>query len=358
MTDDFTPKVFIVADDLTGALDSAVAFAGADTKVVVARHPGALPEALAQRPDVLAVSTASREIAEAEASARVSEALAAVPLARIPVVIKKVDSRLKGHPGAETAVLADAMGAPELIISPAIPDMGRVVRDGALQGSGVATPIPIAPLFDDLPSCPVTCPDSESAAQLDAAVAGATGRPLWVGARGLAMALARHLGITAAPPPALDLPLMIASGSRDPVTLAQLDALTAPVLDAPDGAVPQIPPGAIRVLSIRDGGGALSGAEAAGRFAAGTLRALDTLKPRALMICGGETAHAILDQMRADSLQVTAEFRPGLPLCRIAAPWGPLQLVTKSGGFGDPGLLQEVLAEAATERGVREGEGA
>ena len=30
----------------------------------------------------------------------------------------------------------------------------------------------------------------------------------------------------------------------------------------------------------------------------------------------------------------------------------------KSGGFGDPGLLQEVLAEAANERGVREGEGA
>ena len=48
----------LVADDLTGAGDAAVGFAGAGWRAVLSLRPGAWrPDAVAARPTVLAVST-------------------------------------------------------------------------------------------------------------------------------------------------------------------------------------------------------------------------------------------------------------------------------------------------------------
>ena len=66
------------------------------------------------------------------------------------------------------------------------------------------------------------------------------------------------------------------------------------------------------------------------------------------MICGGESAQAALDRLSVTSLQIIAELRPGLPLCRIDTAWGPVDIVTKSGGFGAPGLLAEIVTTAGT----------
>ncbi|WP_343504981.1 four-carbon acid sugar kinase family protein [Alloyangia pacifica] len=347
------PRVFIIADDLTGALDSAVAFAAPGCLVVVARGAEAVPGALARAPDVLAVATASREIAPEVARARVAEVLSTLPLDDFDIVMKKIDSRLKGNTGPETEVLAEAMNSPRVIVSPAIPDMERIVRHGALTGSGVAEPIDVAARF----LRPVEVPEVASDTDLDGCVSGAAQRVLWVGARGLALALSRSLGLRATQPPALDAPVLIVSGSRDPVTLAQLDALKGEVAvqEAPDGGVPEVSSAEALALSISEGGAGLDGAEAASRYAQGILRVAQELEPRSLLICGGETAHAVLDQMRVGSLEVTAELRPGLPLCRIEASWGPLHLVTKSGGFGAPGLLRDILRELRAGQAGTEG---
>src|SRR6478735_9361344 len=86
-------RVLIIADDLTGALDSAVAMTGAGLRCVVARRPADVAAALAERPDVLSVSTASREGTAEAARAAVAEALDAI--GTLPeIVFKKVDSRL------------------------------------------------------------------------------------------------------------------------------------------------------------------------------------------------------------------------------------------------------------------------
>ena len=341
------PHVLIVADDLTGALDSSVAFAAPGRRVVVSLRPDALPAALARDAQVLVLTTASREIAADAARARTEAALTGLDLARIPVVMKKVDSRLKGNTAVETAVLANAMAAEACIACPAIPDMDRVVSGGALTGMGVAAPIDVAARFD----LKVEVPDTLTEADLDAVVSAAQGRPLWIGARGLARALARQQPHPPAEVPPLEAPLLIASGSRDPVTLAQMDALreAMTVHLAPDGAVPPLPEAPRVALSISDGAGALTGAEAARRYAQGLLAACATLRPRSLLICGGETAQALLDALGIDCLEVLAELRPGLPLCRIVAPWGPVLLVTKSGGFGGPGLLHDIATSAAPE---------
>src|SRR6478672_3353110 len=98
-------RVLIIADDLTGALDSAVVFTGAGLRCVVARRPTDVAAALGEQPDVLSVSTASREGSVEGARAAVAEALDAI--GTLPeVVFKKVDSRLKGHVADEIAVLA------------------------------------------------------------------------------------------------------------------------------------------------------------------------------------------------------------------------------------------------------------
>ncbi|MBW6417611.1 four-carbon acid sugar kinase family protein [Celeribacter sp. PS-C1] len=342
-------EVLIIADDLTGALDSAVGFAGRHRKVVVARSPEAVPEALALNPDVLAVNTSSREISPEEAATRVSVALELVRPSAFQVVMKKVDSRLKGNIAAETAAMARWYGAAPAIACPAIPEMGRRVEAGALVGEGVQAPIDVAACFAD----PVEVPDCAEDADLDQLVAEAGARALWIGARGLSFALARRAGVEMPDRARLRAPLMIANGSRDPVTRAQISALPngVAVRDAPDGVAPdeQISEGPL-VLSISEGGGNITGQEAARRFAETVARYAGRTCPAALLICGGESAQAILDRLGVNSLQVTAELRPGLPLFEVQVSWGRLQIVTKSGGFGAPELLAELVKETMERR--------
>ncbi|WP_394707509.1 four-carbon acid sugar kinase family protein [uncultured Celeribacter sp.] len=337
-------EALIVADDLTGALDSAVGFAALGGRVVVARSPGAVPEALALAPDVLAVNTASREVAPDIAAARVMFALAGLHPGSFKTVMKKVDSRLKGNIAAETGVMVKWFDGARLVACPAIPEMGRCVETGMLVGEGVSAPLSVVACFETS----VEVPDCESDADLDRIVCASKSTTLWVGARGLSFALARRSGVSAPAAAGLRAPLMIANGSRDPVTLAQIAALTSDVtvLDAPDGEVrdADVSDGPL-VLSISDGGGGLSGHEAARRFAETVAHYAERRRPAALLVCGGESAQAILDRLGINSLQVTAELRPGLPLCEVRMPWGNMQIVTKSGGFGAPELLAELVKD-------------
>jgi len=339
------PDVLIIADDLTGALDSSVAFAGPGRSVLVARKPDAIPQILSQSPDVLAVNTASRECDAEEAAQRVAAALARLPLADIPMIMKKVDSRLKGNIAAEMAVLQAALGARRIIAAPAIPAMGRRVTGGVLSGDGIAARIDVASRI----GVSAAIPDTANERDMDELVADAGSDVLWVGARGLAFGLARAAGRPEPQPFRLTPPLVIINGSRDPITVAQIERLRAltPVVDAPDGAVPAMAGAELpRVVSICDGGGGLSGDAAGVRFCDGANRLLSALMPRSLLVAGGESCNGLLDRLGIRGLQVAAELRPGLPVSHAAAPWGNLQLVTKSGGFGTPSLLAEIFAEA------------
>jgi len=336
------PHCLIIADDLTGALDSAVAFAGAGRRVVVARRLAALPAVLRNEPDIVAVNTQSREIPAEVALARMDEVARMLDLAALPMVMKKVDSRLKGNVAAEIASLARALPGRPVVAIPAIPDMGRVQRDGLLSGDGIAEPIAIAARIE----LPVEAPDALEQDALDSVVAARREPALWVGARGLAAALAQkgaNFKIEASL--SLEAPLVIASGSRDPVTLAQLAHLRdlGDVIEAPDGSLQaKLPEGRLAVVTISEGGGGLDGAIAGGRFADGLALELTHRRPASLLVTGGETANQLLDRLGIDTVEVLAEFRPGVPLCRIEAPWGPVRLLTKSGGFGGPGLLREI----------------
>lgn len=340
--------IIIIADDLTGALDSAAPFAARGLHVRVALGVEAVGEAASAAPDVLAIDTRSRALAAQLAAERIEAAWhAAKPLSPC-VVMKKVDSRLKGEVAAETAALLAASGRSSAIACPAVPEQGRTVMGGQLAGRGIDSPITVADRFDGLPC---KCPDAADASDLEAiagAILAAPGRIVAVGARGLAAALASLVAgapnDTRLSPPAL--PMVIAIGSADPITGVQIEQLRR---DCPQ--VREIVPTALRaprdsVVLLRAAWHAEADATELimrfGREAAALVRAVSA---RTLFCSGGDTAAAVMDALDARQLIVKHELCAGIPVARVEGI-DELRLITKSGGFGDSGVLSRIVSRA------------
>lgn len=327
-------RLAIIADDLTGALDAAAVFAGSGACVRVAVRPSALSAALIGA-DVVAVSTNSRDLGPEVAAQAVAGVLAGLP----PGIrlFKKVDSRLKGAVAAELA----AFGPVPLLMVPALPEFGRVVRGGAVIGHGVAQPISIAAVLGTLRA---EVPDVETPDQMRAAVAGAADGALIVGARGAAIALAAVMGLKGAVPAFPGMPMVIGVGSTDPITLAQLAHLRASYpelryIAAPDGVALARPAPGVTLVQAVPGAGA-SGAEV-GRALAATFEPL-AMGAATLVLTGGATAEVVLDRLGIGVLDLQGDLLPGLPLSQA----GNLQIVTKSGGFGSDATLSQLVEGA------------
>jgi len=338
-------RLLIVADDLTGALDCACEAAALGIGAAAFVDPGALAGA-GDLPPVVAVATGSRDGDRTAAVAAMARVAALLPALAPERVMKKVDSRLKGHPGAETAVLAQALGTDRVRVVPAIPDMGRIQRGGWLSGAGIPRAIDIAAHF---PGLQVQVPDIIAPADLDAAAHPGGG--LAVGARGLAGALVRRLWPQARPRPAprLSGPALLVVGSRDPVTLAQVERLRAvPGLDwraAPNGRLAGT--GALRsplaVLQLTAGAAPVAPARAAADLARSARTLLADGRCATLIATGGETAQALMVALGAQRIALTGMPLPGIAQGLIAPPGrAPLHLVTKSGGFGMADTLMDL----------------
>ncbi|WP_395064277.1 four-carbon acid sugar kinase family protein [Paraburkholderia silvatlantica] len=124
-------KILIIADDLSGAADCAIGFAGAGHRTVVtlaAAHTQAHEDA-----DTIAVDTDTRRLSPEEASARTAAAYAEMSVSG-QRLYKKIDSTLRGNWAAEVARLQAVAGM--AIIAPAFPATGRTVRDGRVYVHG------------------------------------------------------------------------------------------------------------------------------------------------------------------------------------------------------------------------------
>uniref|UniRef100_A0A2A3JN53 Four-carbon acid sugar kinase nucleotide binding domain-containing protein n=1 Tax=Alloyangia mangrovi TaxID=1779329 RepID=A0A2A3JN53_9RHOB len=264
------------------------------------------------------------------------------------LLFKKIDSRLKGHIAAELTELAPP-GAP-LVVNPAIPRLGRCCLGGAVTGAGVDTPIPVAPRLGRALTVPDTRMPEDLAKQLPPQLDGA----VLVGAAGLAETLAERLWPEPLPNAPLPLahPALLAIGSRDPVTLAQVEALRdIPVRAAPNGAYSLDPTDAahpLLLIRMTPGAEVISGAEAGAAFARTIAAAQARLKPATLFACGGESAAALLAELDVGQLDVLGEALPGVPVARCASGEG-FTLVTKSGGFGAPDCLVKLVKFLASD---------
>ena len=133
-------NALIVADDLTGTLDTGHGFAARD-RGVTARLLGAdtptgadAIDADEHPADVLAVDTDSRDV-DPETAARAVEAV--VSGTDADLTYKKIDSTLRGNVVAEVDAALDGSDAAAGIIAPAFPETERTTRDGVHFVEGV-----------------------------------------------------------------------------------------------------------------------------------------------------------------------------------------------------------------------------
>ena len=128
MTQWKTP-VWVIADDFTGANDAGSGLARAGARVNVLFDSISTPEPSAA--DVWVISTDSRALSAQQAAQRTQQATeAGAAIARQGWLFKKIDSTLRGNPGAEIDAALQASGKALALVAPAVPKLGRTTIDG------------------------------------------------------------------------------------------------------------------------------------------------------------------------------------------------------------------------------------
>lgn len=360
----FSERLFLIADDLTGALDTAAQFARAHRPIDVRWDVPAVPVS-----GDLVLSTGSREADAATARAAVVARLSVMGEAIPDRPFIKLDSLLRGNPADEVLAAIDHLKPDATVIAPAFPGQGRVMRGGRQyvlhgddetllatdlaaelrhRGQAVTLQLPGAPILPGV-SLYDAARDDDLAAIVESANL-LTGRILWCGSAGLAKALA---GTQPDSPPLSTLPRPILGlfGTDHPVTRTQVENCAAYVL-----ASAQVDPGLAALVRsrLRTDGVALVRPdlpeglprdEAAAQIATLFDDLATRLDPPAtLIVSGGETLQSLCRSLMADKLVVTGEILPGIPVSRIAGGrFDGVTVISKSGAFGAPDLFQRLL---------------
>lgn len=381
----------IVADDLTGgaAIAGEIARPGKPVPVLRLQTDGRVESR------TLVLETGSRYMPVAQAEQRVVSAVQQLRQAGFTLLMKKIDSTLKGNVAAELAAFAKAVGE-RLVIVPACPAMHIHVRAGYQWKSGrqgidivalVGQALGWAPLSLPLDvvrggaaavsawlranDCPVIIADTETQNDIRQIVGGArsAGINAYAGVYGLGRALVGLAGKPDMQPPGEASRLVVLVGSTASATVAQVDYLIE------QGAVNI----AVRVSSLIGDDGerelsrirreiasatapvvlvhtdAKSTADSVSRFcqdrgwsdrdlaqalAAPFAEAVRGLPGAGIMIVGGETTGALFDMLAWRGLLVTGEFADSVP---IAAPPDAAYpfILTKPGAFGTVSALQD-----------------
>jgi|GEM_PF-4463604 len=120
-------KLAIIADDLTGANDCGVHFSenGFDTTVNLNFNKG-----LNNYSEVLVVDADTRELDKNQASSIIKKAFHQIKDAGYSILLKKIDSTLRGNIGVETKVMMDEGNYDFALIVPASPRNGRKTING------------------------------------------------------------------------------------------------------------------------------------------------------------------------------------------------------------------------------------
>ncbi len=325
--------MLVIADDLTGAADTAGAFAASGHRCVVVLHgnrPSSLPTDTlpineTDTDAIIVVDTDTRAMREAEARRVTADVVGHLGPAELFI---KIDSTLRGHVRATVEAALSAMTIPpaRIVVCPAFPDHGRSIVDGRVQVHGAVIDAPsLREMFADLADMPmVYVPDARTDDDLADIVATSTTATeaavstLWVGSAGLA----RHLGARGSVSnpdssrPAAARRVIVVAGSQHGRTAEQLDHLDpgteAIVLDPRNAAFRDRVKEAIREV---DG----------------------------FVLTGGATARVVLELLHVDTLHVGGEVEPGVPWSTAVGRFGSIGVVTKAGGFGDALTLQRAV---------------
>jgi uncharacterized protein YgbK (DUF1537 family) len=187
----------VLSDDLTGAADTGIQFHTRfpETMLLSHRRIDRIPQDTLA--DVMAVFTDSRALDEKTARKRTLAAAGALAGYRPGFVYKKIDSCLRGNPGAEIEAALEGFGFQLSFIAPAFPEMGRTTVKGVhyVHGKPVAqtetardpvTPVTkssVVDLLSDQCRLPAGRVDIETLAEGTAAAAARVSRLAEEGAR-------------------------------------------------------------------------------------------------------------------------------------------------------------------------------
>jgi uncharacterized protein YgbK (DUF1537 family) len=344
-------RIAVIADDLTGAADAGVqlARAGHRTAVVFA---GEFADV-----DAVVVDTDSRGLPASAAAARVR----ACALPDADIVMKKVDSTLRGPIAAEVEAALEASGRALAVVAPAFPATGRTTVGGVqlLDGEPVHRTrfaVRESDLVKLLPGARVC--DAATDADLERIVRSVDdpSSVLWVGSAGLATALGAVYPGPGVDEPAAGRggPVLVVAGSTNDATREQVARMDAPAIVMPlDGGeesgrvVAALEGEGVCVLHPADGSG--DPARIAAALAETAARATERTAVAGLVLTGGDTARAVARRLGATGLLVARELEPGVVAGRLLGP-RRFRMVTKAGGFGSPDALRSASAALAAGR--------
>lgn len=391
---------YLLADDLSGALEAGAAFRTAGWRVVL---PLAAGPPLKAVPGVLpVVSTETRTATPTDAVAAVRRVLADRRAAGATLLFKKIDSTLRGPIGAELSAMVAELAPRLVVVCPANPAVGRTVVDGMVRVGGV--PLHETAFRDD-PAWPtvtgdvrarlesqgaamhghislaqlhrsggadfgvrwrpagqgtvVLTADAETEADLRTLVRSVlAGEPgaIFVGSGGLSLVLAEFF-----PPPRIAvarpvLPatsLLVLCGSRHPASHRQAAVLAAEcgariLIHSPEAAreplveslVAELEQHGLAVLTCDLAAAGLA-PTAVPLWLADIAAATFTRRSvDALYLTGGETAFAICRRLGAKSIEIVRVIEPGVVQSEFTLPSGSrVALVTKPGGYGDENAM-------------------
>jgi uncharacterized protein YgbK (DUF1537 family) len=322
--------ITVLADDLSGAAEVAGVFLDRATPLSLRLNTfGSLAA-----PGVVIVDMNTRAMAQEGAVRAVRAARAHIP--NDTLVIKKIDSLLRGHIAAEVAVLAERG---PVIFAAALPTLGRTPSRRA-----VAEMLP----EEFVASGRVTICDAVTDEDLDAVVSDSGRMPdvQLVGTSALAAAVARTLPAGRLPeaPPRTPKTVLTVVGTAAPSAARQVEALVAdgtrPItIDARallhDKADPEPlqqtlgrGPAVVTISGVVEPAESQAVSNALGHFIA---NAQAQHRPD-LVLTGGETARAVVDAIGLESLRPIHEIHHGA-VASVASDGR--RVVTRPGSFGD-----------------------
>lgn len=145
--------VGIIADDLTGANDTALQFKKCNAKTKILLDYSIPPENDLST-EIWAISTESRNISAEQAEARVLETIENLNKnLNLEYFYKKIDSTLRGNIARETLTMVKTLNYDAAIVIPAFPSEGRITVGGYHLSKG--TPIGRTEMARD-PHSPIT----------------------------------------------------------------------------------------------------------------------------------------------------------------------------------------------------------
>jgi uncharacterized protein YgbK (DUF1537 family) len=130
-------RIFILADDLTGANDTAIQFVKEGSSALVITDIAEIDGLDFKNYDVVSINSNSRGMRPQDAYKTIYNAITELkPNEKGYFVYKKIDSVLRGNSGQELAAVMDVLNVPLALVAPSFPANRSIIENGLLFSRG------------------------------------------------------------------------------------------------------------------------------------------------------------------------------------------------------------------------------